>query len=120
MIRRALPGDLEEVLRLCAERPRADLPVRAVDGARLRQAMEDAYRRRWSCLDSDPDLHVLVAAEGSGLQGYAVLITGLTESLTGDPQALLYDHAWRGGEVGRALLEEAERQAAELAMERGG
>lgn len=111
MVRPARTEDLAEVLRLCGARAHAELPIRAVEAARRKEALLDAYRRRWRFLGAEADLHVLVREQAGGLAGYAVLVTGLTESITGDPQALLYDHAWESAEVGGELLGAAEARA---------
>lgn len=111
-MRDAVSTDLPEVLRLCAQRTLPSLPVRGVSGEARREALLQAYRQRWSFLGSDPDLHVLVEPCATGLAGYAVILTGLHESITGEPQAILYDHAWEDPAVGERLVRAAERCAA--------
>lgn len=110
-LRDAVPEDLPEVLRLCRARELPAWPVRRVSGEARREALAEAYRARWSFLGSDPDLHVLVAPREGGLAGYAVLLTGQRESITGEPQAILYDHAWEDRAVGERLVRAAEARA---------
>lgn len=110
-LRDAVPGDLPEVLRLCRERELPSLPVRGISGESRREALLEGYRSRWTFLGSDPDLHVLVEPAEGGLAGYSVVLTGLHESITGEPQAILYDHAWRDPAVGERLVRAAESRA---------
>jgi ribosomal protein S18 acetylase RimI-like enzyme len=117
-VRPAGPQDLQGLLALCSSRPYAALPARGVSGEERRRVLLEGYRNHWGLLGQDPNLQVLVGERTGSLAGYLVLVTGLKESITGEPLALIYDYA---GEVealaGRAVEEAAGRGARHLVLE---
>lgn len=92
MIRLARAKDREAFLQLVARRRFPALPARELSSEQRRSSALMHYRQYFEQALEAEDLRVVVEEQEGQLLGYIVLLTGLRESITQEPQTLLFDY----------------------------
>lgn len=109
-VRTAVLEDRDAILDLCKERPYPNLPIRGQTSEQRRAAVYNGIDKNWQYLGREPRLQLLVNEDKNG---YLVLFTGLQESISGDPQAVIQDLHARTPEELNELLDAAEARTLE-------
>ncbi len=88
--RPARPDELDRLVDLCSSKRYPTIPGRNIPGEVSQQEFLQTFRTGWgAAFEPDSKWSVLLRDDPAG---YVVLLNGMQESITGDPQSLLYDH----------------------------
>ncbi len=119
MLRSATAADIDTVLTLCELRPLPDMPIRGLSGAEITRHRLENYRLHAHMLGQSPDLDVLLATDEGGVAaGFVAVTTGIAESITHEPQTLIFDFALRS-DTAPSVLEALLDGAAAFARRHG-